>query len=497
MTQTVHIPGLPRSLALDGWWLDAPTALPPGVAQGRSRLARGPQRAALAGMVVLADILFWHHAPGLSLVLFAVALLLVAGAGRGAKLARPLLVLLCAAAPVVEHLQALSLAFLALGLSVALVWLRRPEAGGAEALALAAAWLRRLPARWLAPFMPRSGVLAGLARPTRAGQGLRKALRDWAFPLAGSLVFLALLMQANPVLARLLELDLDLWTALSRGLFWGAAALFIAPLLAPDLPDPLALSPIALPAARRLGLNPRSTLRALLLFNALIAVQSATDLSILVFGAALPEGMSLAEYAHRGAYPLLAAALLAGGFALAARPFLGEHRAIRPLVLVWLAQNMVLCGAAMLRLEHYIDAFGLTYLRLYALIWMGLVALGLGLVAAQVVLARSNAWLLARCAALGLGTLYLCAFVNFAQIIAAQNLARPAPDAGYICTLGPMAHGALRAASLAQPGLTFEDRPCAIADAPEIPGWREWGFRSWRVARYSAPTATALQERAR
>jgi hypothetical protein len=298
-------------------------------------------------------------------------------------------------------------------------------------------------------------------------------------------VFLALLMQANPVVARVLELDLDLWSGLSRALFWIAAALFVAPLLAPDLPELPKLSHIALPSTGRIGINPRSVLRALVLFNALIAVQSLTDLGILVFGVALPEGMSLAEYAHRGAYPLLATALLAGAFALAARPFLGEHRAVRPLLLVWLAQNMVLCGAAMVRLEHYIDAFGLTYLRLYALIWVGLVAIGLGLVALQVLLGRTNLWLLARCAVLGVGTLYVCSFVNFAHVIAAQNLARPSFDTDYICTLGPMAHGALSTAAHAQPQLLARTHPCALLLPPETLGWRDWGFRSWRVAHYS------------
>ena len=35
-------------------------------------------------------------------------------------------------------------------------------------------------------------------------------------------------------------------------------------------------------------------------------------------GKTLPDGMSYAEYAHRGAYPLIATALLAGAFVLVA-----------------------------------------------------------------------------------------------------------------------------------------------------------------------------------
>ncbi len=486
MTRTVLIPGLPRSLALDGWWLDAEVApAVPDRPQGSARSARWPNWAGLVALVALADLLFRNHAPGLSLVLFFVAILVVSAFGCRRSVVRPLALLLVAAAPMVEHLQALSLAFLALGLTSALVWLHRPGVGMAKLAALSAAWLRRLPLQWLAPLQPRHGLAAQVFRNSLASRLVPGALRDWAFPLAGTLVFLALLMQANPVVARALELDLDLWSALSRVLFWTAAALFVAPLLAPDLPGPLKLSPIALPSLGRLGINARSVLRALVLFNAMIAVQTLTDLGILVFGVALPEGMGLAEYAHRGAYPLLATALLAGAFALAARPFVGEHRAVRPLLLLWLAQNMVLCGAAMLRLEHYIDAFGLTYLRIHALIWMGLVASGLGLVALQVVLGRTNPWLLTRCAALGVGTLYLCSFVNFAHVIAAQNLTRPSPDFDYLCSLGPMAQGALSAADLARPEFLASMQPCSLLLLPKDLGWREWGFRSWRVARYS------------
>lgn len=492
MTKTLLMSGLSRLLARDGWWLDAP---PPGSVDDSAAATKFlPRWTGFLALVALADWLFWQGRPGLSLALFALAIFAVASADIRPRPAlwRPALVLLVAAAPVVELAQPLSVMFLALGLAGALIWSRGVELSMAELAGGALAFLFRLPGRWMAPVSLRNGQIARFIRNTRGKGASKRLLRDWAFPLAGGLVLAALMMQANPVLARLFSLDLDLWTMLSRALFWIGAAFFIAPFLAPDLPEPVKLpSRLTVPMAI-LGLNPGSVLRALMLFNAVIGVQTATDISILTFGAALPEEMSMAEYAHRGAYPLLATALLAGAFALAARPFLGDHRAIRPLLLLWLLQNMVLCGAAMLRLEHYVDAFGLTYLRLYALIWMGLVAGGLGLVAVQILRDRPNLWLVTRCSALGLATLYVCSFLNFAQIIAAQNLARPDFDTGYVCSLGPMAHGALRAAVAAHPGLRIEHRgPCAILVSPTVEGWRDWGFRSWQVSRYAATMATA------
>lgn len=229
MTHPLLIPGLPRSLALDGWWLDAPAARPPDLPQGKARTLRGPHGARLAVLVALADLLFWHHAPGLSLALFCLAILGVAAAGCGRASAGPFVLLVIASAPAVEHLQALSVGFLILGLALSLVWLRRPEAGMTEVLALTTAFLRQLPGQWLAPLAPWAVFRAARTRPAQSTRSARKALRDWTFPLAGSLVFLGLLMQANPVLAQALALDLDLWSALSRTAFWGAAALFVAP----------------------------------------------------------------------------------------------------------------------------------------------------------------------------------------------------------------------------------------------------------------------------
>ena len=59
-------------------------------------------------------------------------------------------------------------------------------------------------------------------------------------------------------------------------------------------------------------------MRSLVLFNLLFAVQTVMDVHYLWRGAALPDGMTYATYAHRGAYPLIVTALLAAGFVLVA-----------------------------------------------------------------------------------------------------------------------------------------------------------------------------------
>ena len=133
-----------------------------------------------------------------------------------------------------------------------------------------------------------------------------------------------------------------------------------------------------------------------------------------------------AEYAHRGAYPLIVTALLAAAFVLAAmrKGGAGERSAlIRGLVYLWIAQNVLLVVSSMLRLELYVEEYTLTGLRLAAGLWMGLVAIGLVLIVARIVLGRSNGWLVAsNLVALGV-TLFGVSAVDTNAMIAWYNVA--------------------------------------------------------------------------
>lgn len=489
MENRVIFRGLPHSLAMDGWWLDASE---PGQgdnsAQATSQMGR--RILAILTLLALGDFLFWRQPVGISTALFAFAIFALAQRGRLIALWwRPAVLLFMSALPVLDHLQALSLAFLPVGLVAALVWVRSPEVSPEILTRMCIRFLARLPRNWLRLVDPRRFrmCLKGVARAGDGAGRLRRFSRNWAFPVGGSLIFLSLLLDANPVLVRLLTVDLGLQLDVGRLLFWLGLAIFVAPFLG-TIPEAETTSRPRSYAVRLpgMGINAGSVLRALVLFNLMIGVQSLTDLSIMVGGTALPEGITLAEYAHRGAYPLLATAILAGAFALAARPFLREHRVIKPLLLLWLAQNMVLCAAAALRLELYIDVFGLTYLRLYALIWMALVATGLGMMIWQVLRMCSNRWLLCRGTILGVGTLYLCSFVNFAQVIAAYNVKHGVIDNDYLCTLGPLAAGPIVASGVGQNlgygVIMLGDDSCMRM--PVVGNWREWGFRTWAANRY-------------
>jgi hypothetical protein len=500
MGEGLVLRGVPRSILQVAWWFgadggaaEAPTG-PTGRTvrrDGRDDPSAGRLGALLAVLVLLADGLFYGFAPGLSVALFAMAVTAAVWAACGARRDRgaavAALVAVLAALPVVEHLQALSVAILASGTVVAaLILALGPEPGAVLARAAL-----RFAGRW--PWQA-AADLGAAARGAGRGGAARAALKHlapWVLPVGATLVFAELLIAGNPVLERwaatLGQTDADLGATLRRLGFWALAAAFVWPFLrlareTGPLERPWSFRS---PGHGARWIDAALALRSLVLFNLLFALQTGLDLTYLWGGAALPEGMGYAEYAHRGAYPLLATALLAGGFAVAFRPCAAGSGPVRLLLVLWVGQTLLLVASSLLRLGLYVEAYGLTYLRLHAGIWMVLVAAGLGLILWQVLRGHGNAWLLLRCAILGGATLYAASFINFAGVIAATNLAperiaagRPV-DCAYLHDLGPTAAAAAERAQR-QAGR----RTCGAFAAPRRTGWRDWGFREWRVAEY-------------
>jgi hypothetical protein len=164
---------------------------------------------------------------------------------------------------------------------------------------------------------------------------------------------------------------------------------------------------------------------SLLLFNGLFALQNGLDIAYLWSGAALPQGMTLAQYAHRGAYPLIATALLAGLFVLVfLRPGSATAQARWPRVLVtaWVAQNLFLVASTALRTLDYLEVYSLTRLRIAALAWMALVAVGLALICWRLLRGKSSSWLInANALAAGI-VLVACSVLDLGAVAAAWNV---------------------------------------------------------------------------
>lgn len=462
----------------DGWWLGPIERGPERSVHSGASWWLGP--GVLVALIALGDVLVWQTVPGLSLALFgallaSAALALSGLSGRALALAAGGVAL--SLAPLVELVQPLSVLIWLVGLAATCAFaagLRRPQ--------LVRAALRF----WVVgPWSSLQDAYAGataLRDAPRPRVSIIAFVTDWAVPLGLGAVFALLLVGANPVLDRWL-VDLSRIGVeppdMGRILFWTVLALLIWPCLhVTRLTERLRPAPPR-QLVRRPGLiNAASVSRSLVLFNALFAVQTVMDAVLLGGGAELPAGMTYATYAHRGAYPLLVTALLAGGFAVMANPF-ADRPLIRALLLVWIAQTLGLVAASVVRLELYVDVYGLTRLRVAAFIWMGVVATGLSITFAQVATRQSTPWLLNRCGLLGAVTLYACAFVNVDGMVARHNLDTPAPrDAWYVCQLSQGAVPAIIAWEMIhRRELCDYTRP--YLRTPQ--DWREWGFRNARL----------------
>jgi len=144
-------------------------------------------------------------------------------------------------------------------------------------------------------------------------------------------------------------------------------------------------------------------------------------------------------------------------------------------------QNVALVVSSLVRLDLYVEVYGLTRLRMAAGIWMSLVAVGLALILWQVWRGHRNGWMLTRIGALGAATLYACCFISFDGRIAAHNLARHADKSRvYVCALGA---GALPAITAHEQriGYRYCQHTRPQVTAPQ--DWREWGFRNARLRR--------------
>lgn len=343
----------------------------------------------------------------------------------------------------------------------------------------------------------------------------------WAVPVGLGAVFLGLFATANPVVgAAVTALNpVELWAAISWGevWFWVWFSAFMWPFVAAGLMRGAVMGRAAPPAraarvyaAWGLLLGKAAILRSLAVFNVMFAVQTGMDLWFLWGGAKLPAGMSYADYAHQGAYQLILTASLAGVFCVAASwpgSAAAKSRVVKGLVLVWIFQNFLLVGSAVWRLRIYVETYGLTELRLAAAVWMGLVAVGLGLIVVRILGGFSNGWLVRANAAVMGGTLYLCSLSNFAHVVAMYDARHcyevtgkgAALDLDYLVSLGPQAIPALdyvqvrTVKTASQVGFAFLYEGEIGRERSQLEGrfweenpddWRGWTVWSWYLRRY-------------
>jgi hypothetical protein len=489
------------------------TAPAPAATPLRLRRFSFVQKIALAAILVtLADHLFFFQRAGATLGVFAVALLIA----------------LLAATPAIGR-SASALAAATAALLFALVLADDPSLLSAWLFLTAAALAALLPRtrafddgwRWtkrlllhalLAPIAPvLDGIRLRVARRRAGPARFAGALPLLALPILGTALFLALFSAANPLIANAFA-RIDL-VALAGGFsilrlaFWVLLTLLVWSFLRPPR---IRLAPARERAVGVLpGVSPASVMLSLAAFNAVFALQNGLDIAFLWSGTPLPGEMTLADYAHRGAYPLIATALLAGLFVLVTlRP--GSPTAASPLgrrlVYAWIAQNIVLVASTMLRTADYIEAYSLTRLRIAALVWMALVAVGLVLICVRLWRSKSGAWLINANLAFALVALSACSLVDLGAVAATWNV-RHAREAGgrgvrldlcYLNALGP---------SALLPLIELESRPIAPRFRERV-GWTrnlimdrlattqgDWHGWTFRNARRGAEARRLIAER--
>ncbi|MBB5714560.1 DUF4153 domain-containing protein [Sphingomonas aerophila] len=324
---------------------------------------------------------------------------------------------------------------------------------------------------------------------------VRAVLALLALPVVGGGVFLALFANANPLISdafRAIRFP-GLWSAVAHLAFWLAMSLIIWPNFRPRNTVSSRRSMVAgiAPSAPDL---PLATLKlSLLTFNVIFAVQNGLDLAFLWSGAALPSGVTLADYAHSGAYLLIVTALLAGAFVLvASRPgSLGsESTMVRRLLVAWIAQNLLLVASSALRTLDYIDAYSLTRLRIAALAWMALVGIGLVLIGWRMLRGGSARWLINANAVTAGVVLTASSIVDYGAVAAAWNIrhARTAADLDlcYLHGLGSSSLLPLMELERRAQGPVLRDQAAFIrsrimADlSRDQSDWHSW---TWRNAR--------------
>jgi hypothetical protein len=385
-------------------------------------------------IVALGDVLLFKLAPGAGLGAFAGAVILAAVLALPPLRRQPLSLVAVAVAAAFAALQverATPLGFLLFCAAMGVAALGPRAADGDNAWR----WAQRLVAAGLksvaGPFQDLALFLKARAR----GRTLRlTALLVGAIvPVAGGLVFFALFMAANPVLTRAIDEFHLPGLDVGRLLFWGAIGGAAWAVLRPRGLRRTLAAPKWVEARDAPWVSPVSVTVSLVVFNAVFALQNSLDIAFLWSGVALPKGLTYADYAHHGAYPLIGTALLAGLFVLVfLRPgsATGTQRWPRILVTVWVAQNLVLVASTALRTWRYVEAYAMTRVRIAALIWMGLVAVGLALICWRLLRNKSAGWLINANALAAGAVLAACSVVDLGAIAARWNVDHAAEVGG-------------------------------------------------------------------
>ena len=333
-------------------------------------------------------------------------------------------------------------------------------------------------------------VLHGLRRETAAGGSSAVAvLRGLLLGTPVVIVVALLLGSADPVFASFFRLPGDVGDLVVHAVLltvgaWTAAAL-------------LRVASAPAYAVRMQPWRPLGTVEATTVLVGLVAVFAAFTASqvVTVLGGDAyvrrTAGLGYADYARRGFFQLLAVAAITLAVLLVVRASVRDDTDRR---VVWLGEAavvlvLVLVAGAVRRLGLYEQAYGLTLLRLFALlfaVWLGGVYGLLGLSLAGV--GRGRAWFVPAGIGLAVAGLLVLNVANPEAIIVRRNVDRlAATDRLDAVTLTELSDDAVPSLVAALPSLSPDDAAVVVSrlcsgDRARDPRVGPWAFNLSRRA---------------
>lgn len=459
-------------------------------------------------LTLLADFLFYGHQAGWISGFFGFLLIgaftihnpgtLETRAGRIISL---LMIVQCGL--LVEKTSLLSIFLIVIGtVSLAII-----SQGGLQKDAMA--WIGKLASFFLFLLHPLSKAAIAYRKYQRRymPQGTVSGfMRGWFLPVVLSFVFIMLFSSANPIITRWVSVvNPEFFVkhfSLGRVFFWLITGAMIFSVLR---------SRLIVQKARRLealreddelrpmrltewAFTKEAVLRSLVIFNLMFACQTVLDMNYLWAGMDLPKGITYARYAQQGAYPLIVTALLAAVFVLItqnADPEISGSRTVRGLIYLWVMQNVLLVVSSIYRTNMYVEVYALTYWRVAAFIWMGLVAMGLCWIIVRSLLNKSNTWLINANVLTLLGVLYITSFLNIGGIIAEYNVTHSREISGkgvsldvvYLKEIGSPAIPALKRYSRTIGGSFSSAAVFRMIQSlrRDMDDWRRWTYSEYRL----------------
>ncbi len=392
----------------------------------------------MLGLTALADFLFYGHQAGWTIGLFGLLLtgVCVLHNSKVIQTETGQSILLLTVSQCFLQIEKTSLLCFAL-MSIGIVSFAILSQGGWKEDA--SLWARQFLSFILRILRPLNKAVLGIQRYKHRyipSNGLSVFVRGWFLPIVLSAVFIFLFASANPIVTKWLS-GFDFKALLEmfsfgRLFFWAVVAAMISAVIRPKLKRKRkkAAPDVFYKKKKPMGFaewafTKESVLRSLVIFNVMFAFQTLMDMNYLWAGGALPDGITYAGYAQEGAYPLIVTALLAALFVLISQNSGKEvagSKTVQGLIYLWVAQNILLVVSSIYRTGLYVEVYALTYLRVAAFIWMGLVACGLAWIIVRSILNKSNTWLINANVITALAVLYMTSFVNIGAMIAHYNV---------------------------------------------------------------------------